>query len=269
MLKNKFKLSNNCILLIASLVSFAFLLLYLIRFIGTGFSQYTSDWGAFGNYAGACVGILSIALIYITYREQRRTNEITRTEQHISTMTKTLNSISEKNSIKLKNHYSKLCKHFNEQISDLQECEYDKVIRVCKYYYSSLTTDYQDSMDLNCIFHYMRLCVDFILQDKTLTKDYKQLRITELACILPEAIRILFLFWSLIYNNDKLNQYYAYGLFSLDDRSSNVLSNIVTCVCTKRMPLKKKKHIVNLNGIIMDDRQDEQFYATYERLNSK
>ena len=72
------------------------MLIYAISFIGSPISCQTSDWGAFGSYAAIGVSSLSIALIYVTYREQRQTNEITRVEQHIVTMTNTLAVLSEK-----------------------------------------------------------------------------------------------------------------------------------------------------------------------------
>ena len=89
-------MSDRKIILIALGVAFALLLIYAISFIGTPISGQTSDWGAFGSYAAICVSSLSIALIYVTYREQRKTNEITRVEQHIVTMTNTLAILSEK-----------------------------------------------------------------------------------------------------------------------------------------------------------------------------
>ena len=89
-------MSDRKIILIALGVAFALLLIYAISFIGSPISFQTSDWGAFGSYAAIGVSSLSIALIYVTYREQRQTNEITRVEQHIVTMTNTLAVLSEK-----------------------------------------------------------------------------------------------------------------------------------------------------------------------------
>lgn len=89
-------MSDRKIILIALGVAFALLLIYAISFIGSPISCQTSDWGAFGSYAAIGVSSLSIALIYVTYREQRQTNEITRVEQHIVTMTNTLAVLSEK-----------------------------------------------------------------------------------------------------------------------------------------------------------------------------
>lgn len=49
------------------------LALYFIQF-HSGFSNNQSDWGFFGGYLSGVIGIVSIVLLYTTYREQRKTN---------------------------------------------------------------------------------------------------------------------------------------------------------------------------------------------------
>ena len=119
-------MSDRKIILIALGVAFALLLIYAISFIGTPISGQTSDWGAFGSYAAICVSSLSIALIYVTYREQRKTNEITRVEQHIVTMTNTLAILSEKYHDRLEVSYDKFSEHFKLPFYDISDWEYDK-----------------------------------------------------------------------------------------------------------------------------------------------
>lgn len=261
-------MSDKKIVLMAFGMTVVMMLFYILHFTDADISSHPADWGSFGNYAAVCVGILSIALIYITYREQRRTNEITRTEQHIATMTKTLGSIVDKNISKIKVYYNHICEHFKVPFGNMSDCEYNNVVKVCTYYYSSLTIEINDSMYLNYMFQYMKLCIDYILQDKTLTKSDKQLRITELSCILPESVRVLFLFWSLVYNHDNIEQYYKFGIFILDDRSSDLLVNVIAYLCTKNVSPMKGKQVVNPDDIILDNRQQELFFETYERLNN-
>ena len=48
------------------------LLPYIWVFGGNGISQCVNDWAAFGNYLGGATTIISVWLLYITYREQRK-----------------------------------------------------------------------------------------------------------------------------------------------------------------------------------------------------
>ena len=97
------------------------LLFYFASFWGADVSKESSDWGAFGNYAAICVSILSIAFIFVTYREQRNTNEIVRTEQHIAIMINTIRSLSEDKRTQLDSIYSKICDHFKEPFYSLSD----------------------------------------------------------------------------------------------------------------------------------------------------
>ena len=264
----KNNMSDKKIILLAFGVTFVAIITYVICFWGTGVSKNTTDWGAFGNYAAICVSTLSIALIYVTYREQRNANEITRTEQHIATMNNTLIDLIRKRQSKLETYYSKFCEHFKVSFVDLTDCEYDGIVKVCTYYYSSTMID-DDSANLNYLFQYVKLCIDYVIHNKVLSKGDKQLRMTELSCIIPESIRVLFFCW-LIPNNPKvLKEYHELGLFILDDTGSDLIKNVIAFVCTQKCPPKKQMKMVDLYGIILDDHPDEQFFDTYFRLNGK
>ena len=110
-------MSDRKIIFTAFGIVIILLLFYFASFWGADVSRESSDWGAFGNYAAICVSILSIAFIYVTYREQRNTNETVRTEQHIAVMVNTILSISEGKRAQLDSIYSKICGHFKEPFS--------------------------------------------------------------------------------------------------------------------------------------------------------
>ena len=114
-------MSDKKIILLAFGVTFVAIMTYVICFWGTEISKDTTDWGAFGNYLAVGVSILSIALIYITYREQRKTNEITRTEHHIAAMLNTVDTLSEKNQSRIESTYFNFLEHFKEPFHDLSE----------------------------------------------------------------------------------------------------------------------------------------------------
>ena len=271
--KNKYYfqiMTDKKIILIASGLAVVFLMTYVICFWGTGLSGNTTDWGAFGSYAAICVGLLSIALIYVTYREQRRTNEITRVEQHIETMTNTLCVLSEKYHMQFEVSYCKFSEHLKLPFYDMSDWEYNNTIEVCKIYYS-MAVDDEYIGNFNYVFRYMQLCVDYILNEDSFSSENKTLRITEFSCTLPESLRILLFCWLLINDQTKLEVYYKSGIFMLEETASPLLDDIVTYICTGKQPLRKISSEVNPDDIILEDFPNEQFNDTYNRLfkNSK
>lgn len=114
-------MSDNKIILTSLVVSLVLLLIYALCFIGMPISNHSSDWGAFGSYATIAVSSLSISLIYVTYREQRKTNEITRVEQHIVTMMNTLVALSEKHHERLTESYEMFSQLFNLSFYDMSD----------------------------------------------------------------------------------------------------------------------------------------------------
>ncbi|MBP5542013.1 MAG: hypothetical protein J6X88_10235 [Bacteroidales bacterium] len=259
-------MTDKKIILIALGVAIAPLMAYVICFWGIDISDNTTDWGAFGSYAAICVSSLSIALIYVTYREQRRTNEITRVEQHIVTMTNTLAVLSEKYNKRLEVSYCKFSEHFKLPFYDISDWEYDKTIKICKYYYSSITINDDYNGNINYFFRYLQLCIDYILNEKSLSTENKYLRITEFGFIFPESIRIMLFCWLLINNQTSLKDYYNSGIFILDETGPSLLEDVITYVCTKKCPPQRQIPEIDPNDIILEDYPNEQFHDTYNRL---
>lgn len=258
-------MSDKKIILTAVGVASILLLFYAICFIGAPFSGSTSDWGAFGSYAAICVSSLSIALIYVTYREQRKTNEITRVEQHIVTMTNTLMVLSDKNRERLDSAYDKFSEHFKVPFYDMSDWEYDKIIGTCTYYYSSIiNNEYNRTLDY--LFRYAQLSNDYILNEESLSSENKNLRITELTCLLPESMRILLFCWLLLNNQNHLGDYYKSSIFMLDENGSPLLEDIITYICTKKQPAQRLTPEVDPDTIILEDYPNELFPDTYSRL---
>jgi|GEM_PF-1641235 hypothetical protein len=260
-------MSDQKILYVAMGIAFVFLLIYAISFSGTPVSNQTSDWGAFGSYAAICVSSLSIALIYVTYREQRRTNEITRIEQHIMTMTNTLVVLSNKYHEKLEVFYDNFLEHFKDSSFETSDWNYDKIATICKYYYSTAIDD-NHKEDFNYLFQYMQLCIDYILFERNLSTGTKHLRITEFACIFPESMRILLFCWSLNNNRPKIENYFKAGIFMLDETSPYLLKYIISYVCTKKQPTQMTRSSVKINDIVLEDYPNEHFSETYKRFYS-
>ena len=260
-------MSDRKIIFTAFGIVIILLLFYFASFWGADVSKESSDWGAFGNYAAICVSILSIAFIYVTYREQRNTNETVRTEQHIAIMVNTILTLSEGKRAQLDSIYSKICGHFKEPFSSISDYQYDRIVKVCIYYYSTIAEE--DLNSLKYIIQYTHLSINFIIHDKSLSKANKQLRLTELSCIIPESIRIILFFWMIQNKSRDLNEFYYYGIFSLNDNGYSFLEDIISYVCTTKCPPDRPVQDVNVEDIILDDYPHELFSETYSRLNRK
>lgn len=90
------------ILAIASVAFALTIILYIVCFFNHQLSSKTSDWGAFGNYMAMGISVLSAALIFITYQEQRQANQISRFEQHFTSMLNTLKELINKTKMTLR-----------------------------------------------------------------------------------------------------------------------------------------------------------------------
>ena len=260
-------MSDRKIILTAVGIVIILLLFYTVSFWGAEVSKESADWGAFGNYAAICVSVLSIAFIYVTYREQRNTNEIARTEQHIATMVNTILSLSERKQSQIKSVYTKISEHFKEPFSEISDYQYNGIVKVCIYYYS--TIDEEDINSLKYLIQYTHLSIDFIIHDKSLSKESKQLRLTEMTCIIPESTRIILFFWLIQNRSIDLKDFYSYGVFSLNDDCHSLLEDIITYVCTTKCPSDRPVQKINADDILLDDYPYELFSETYSRLNGK
>lgn len=258
-------MSDGKIIFTAVGIVIILLLFYFVSFWGADVSKETSDWGAFGNYVAICVSILSIAFIFVTYREQKNTNEIVRTEQHIAIMVKIILSLSEVKRTQLSSVYSKICEHFKETSYNLRDYQYDRIVQVCIYYYS--TIDKGDINSLKYLIQYTYLSIDFIIHDKSLSKESKHLRLTELTCIIPESLRIILFFWLTQKKRIDLKEFYPYGIFSLNDNNYSFLDDIITFVCSVKCPPDRHVQDFNDEDIILEDYPYELFSVTYSRLN--
>lgn len=260
-------MSDTKILLVTLIVVIVFLLFYCCNFFGAPLSSFTSDWGAFGNYVAVGVSMISIVLIYVTYREQRKANEITRVEQHIMTMTNTLNLLSEKYQGKVDNAYKDFYGHF-DSFSLTEYNDKEKVKSVCMYYHSSIMSNVDCNHNLNGVFRYIHLFIDYIQDEKSLSEESKEQRIKELSCILSESMRIMLFSWLLFNNqNEKLEKYYKLGIFTVNEIELPLLEDIITYICTKKCPPERKIPKINPEDIDFEGyNSNEEFYNTYKRM---
>lgn len=238
--------------------------IYTYNFRGKDISTDSSDWGAFADYMGLSLGIISILLIYITYEEQRKTNKISLSESNYNTKIKTLNDLLIIKGETLSAGFALFKNHFK---TDTYHSENKKelVEDVLREYYSDITYNYEQMFDN--IFRYLRLTINGVLCDNAISDEAKFGRVKELSCIVPDSVRTLFLCW-LLRKNDKsrLNAYYLNGFFDVDSYGFKLLPRVIAFVCTGILPLRQKEDGNNARTGY-DERPNETFQETYNRIS--
>ena len=117
------------------------IIIYCYHFKDTPLSDNTSDWGAWGSYVGIGISILSVSLIYITYKEQQESNRIGRFEEHFHISLRTSIELFEKRKNVIDSIFSKVENHVRNPFDPLTDYEQSKVQNILGYYYSSAVID--------------------------------------------------------------------------------------------------------------------------------
>ena len=98
--------------LVGGAIAVVLIVFYAVHFYNASLSDKTSDWGAWGSYIGIGVSILSVSLIYITYKEQQESNRIGRYEEHLYISLRTSIELFEKRKNVIDSIFSKVENHF-------------------------------------------------------------------------------------------------------------------------------------------------------------
>ena len=236
------------------------IIIYCYHFKDTPLSDNTSDWGAWGSYVGIGISILSVSLIYITYKEQQESNRIGRFEEHFHISLRTSIELLEKRKNVIDSIFSKVENHFRNPFDPLTDYEQSKVQNILGYYYSSAVIDCREECEE--IFRYLFSFLLSIKNNNMLDDKEKESRFREISCLLPENGRILFLCWGFCFKHET-KQFYNYGLYQTSSFSKSPIMDVVKFACVGKRP--KKEHI-NAENLEFEDYSSEEFQDTYERL---
>lgn len=254
MLKLK-HLPTYCVLMAVVLI-----IVYLDHFSHAPLSDSTSDWGAWGSYVNVGISLISISLIYITYKEQQKSNKIARFEEHYHVALKTAGELFERKKEIIKDSYNRIENHFRNPFDPLTDYTQRNTKNVLGYYYSSAVFDVQQECDE--VFRYFYTTLNSIKTSPFIDADEKDRCYTEMSCLFSEEARILLLFWG--YNKGiEFSEYYSKGLFRTSIINNEALVNIVKFACTGERPKKNK---INIEDIDLGDNTNEDFSETYNRL---
>ena len=241
-------------------IAVVLVIVYLANFSHAPLSDNTSDWGAWGSYVNVGISLISISLIYITYKEQQKSNKIARFEEHYHVALKTAGEFFERKKEIIKDSYNKIENHFRnsfDPLTDYTQCNTKKVLG---YYYSSAVFDAQQDCDE--VFRYFYIVLNSIKDYPYIGEEERFRCYTEMSCLFSEEARILFLFWG-YKNGINLSDYYNEGLFRTCITNNKALLNIVKFACIGDRPKKEKEDIENIE---LDDYSNEEFKNTYNRL---
>lgn len=242
---------------------------YVTCFYDAPLSDKTSDWGAFGSYVGIGISAISVALIYVTYNEQRQSNRIIRFEQQMRFMFDRLSVLLERNKNGIEEDAKKIEQHFLIPFYYIHHYERLHVFGVCSYYYSRISNNQRKYDNM---FIYLTHIVKYIKDEKFINEDSIRCRMIELFCILPEYTRIYYFFW-LIYQKESIELLrfcYLNNLF-IKEESDNFLSAVICYVCTGEtmsiMDIDLRHTNFELDELCDEYNSNEDFDVTYNRLN--
>lgn len=233
---------------------------YTIHFHNTQLSDNTSDWGAWGSYVSIGISILSITLIYVTYKEQQESNRISRFVDNYHVSLKTLSELFAKNNHSIKLIYNMVNQKFTNPLDDLSEYEQDNIKKLLGYFYDSAINHINNEKDE--AFFYLFFTLNTIKSNNISNKEEQKRCITEISCIIPDYARILFLCWG-CHNNYSVTSYYNLGLYRTRSIKNECLKNIVRFACTGIRPQKEETIEGDYN---LDCDSPEDYQKTYKRL---
>lgn len=253
-------MKRHCFIFICVIITLGLIMAYIINFHDAPLSDSTSDWGAWGSYVATGISILSVALLYITYNEQQKSNRIGRFEEHYHISLKTLVSLFEQKKDTTSKVYQLIENHFPNSLDPLTDYEQSEVQNILGYYYSSAVIDVQEECDE--IFRYLHSTLLYIYNETILSDQDKKRYITEISCLLPEEGRLLFFCWGCRIGFD-VGKFYQSGLYHTSKLNNSILTDVVRFACTGIRP---QKGTINDENIELEDYSSEEFQDTYERL---
>lgn len=253
-----------------NIVSTLFLLLlvsspivvYVYHFFHSTFSYNTSDWGAFGSYYGGTISIVSVYLLYVTYKEQRRSNSISQFEQRFYTQLKTTREMLDGHDESLKKSYHNVKKHFPDIIYS-QPLTREDVIMACGYYFKDLQREGLIKSKEEQVFTYVIHSITMTDEHNVFSKRQKRDYIQDIFPLLNNDFLVLLLFY-IISKRDVLTFYLLqeYHYSSYLTTNGPLMDKVIGIILSSSD--MNSSHI--LDGIEYENYENESIYETINRL---
>lgn len=241
---------------------------YVWMFWGAKLSPNPSDWGVFGDYCGVGLGVLSAYLVYITYREQRKSDLRSLFEQHYFHLFETLETMLAKHSDMCDEDFKGIVQHFKIE-SSTNDVPSPQICRmILRYYYSSQNHEGQIDHSYERAFQFFVNIIRKIDSTELLNNSEKESHVDDLWFLIPDNIKVLFACWIVASGQTRLFNEFMYSPFECTwGHLGNELLEFVlkrACLNHDTASAKKSDH----QSIDLEYHTDEHFYETLKRRNN-
>ena len=240
---------------------------YIIVFAKNGISQQTQDWSYLGSYIGGTLSVVSIFLLYITYREQRRTNHIDHFMKAAAYHVDSIVKLQEKNKETIRFLSDKIVGLFfylgeYEYNNEYTKEEAEKVIG---YSYSDLTINTQhNNRSFEDVFQYIGYAFNHI-EDDTLIEG-KSNYVKEIDSVLTLDSKVILFCYIVSYNRwDLLKICDKYCIFRDWNMENDMFNHVVSMFCknSKAIPKPSESPLI---PDLYEIKDNTTFYDILEHL---
>ena len=213
-------------------------------------------------------GVVSVMLLFITYREQRRANCISQFEQLFNVQCNTIRELLYLSKSDMEQINRQLQRHFsNESMPNMSNSD---LILALSTYYTELKTDYRYNKkewlvekNTNYFLNILKMTDNRVVLSDEMKKEY----IFEIVSFLPSEFLTL-LFFSICYNENKETWILIrkYNVFHEHTTYNQLLDSIINKIISSNV--LHKSLINNPNNILFNSFESEQLDETNKRLKS-
>ena len=259
-------ISNNGLKYILAVFVLVPLIVYVYHFYSSNLSDKTVDWGAFGSYISGTIGVISVILLYITYKEQCRSNSISQFEQRYYTQLKIIREMLMAYDKDVEKMYRHIEKHFSG--NSFQSLNRSDVLMACGYYYGDLRRQEHFRGEIDQVISYVLHSIKMTSEYETLSGKQKKDYIQDLFPIKNEYFLVLLLFC--VISKKDVSSFHLLLDYKCYDGvlfRNKLLSKTIDSIKSARSLTPTL--IVAGNEIEYKNYEGEPIYKTIERLKKK
>lgn len=217
-----------CVVILLLLV----VLPYIIIFTQNGTSQNIEDWAHLGGYLSGTLGVISIFLLYLTYREQRTTNHVEHFEKILYKHLDEINRLQEKHKDIIDFLCSKLLGmffyvgeyHYNNEFTKKQ------AEGVIQYAYSYFVNNELNDRSSEDIFRYVEYTLKLVEEDALIdSKEFYSLEIKNK--LFTETKVVLFFYFISEKNIEALKLFDKHKFFKDLNVDNEMFKFVVSMFC--------------------------------------
>jgi len=205
---------------------------YMIVFAKNGISHQNEDWSHLGGYFGGTLGIVSIFLLYLTYREQRATNHIAHFEKILYSHINEIVRLQKEHKVVIEKMYDYFIGLFF-YLGEYHYCnEYTKAQakEVIEYVYSHLKNVELNDRSFEDLLQYIEYSLKQVEEDILI--DAKELYSLEIKNHLTTETKIVLFFHVVSEKNlHVLNLFDKYGFFKELNIDNDMFKYVVSMFC--------------------------------------